>query len=83
MKRLLTKAWLLTLFLLVAFILAACGGAGGGQQGSGSGSEQESAESKPQHVYLIHFRAHALWGERTSAHDSLYIDMWEDYLEPA
>ena len=46
-------------------------------------SEQESAESKPQHVYLIHFRAHELWGERTSAHDSLYIDMWEDYLEPA
>jgi uncharacterized protein (DUF305 family) len=41
---LLTKAWLLTLLLAVAFILAACGGAGGGQQGSGSGSEQESAE---------------------------------------
>jgi nitrile hydratase subunit beta len=46
-------------------------------------SEQESAEPKPQHVYLIHFTAHELWGERTSAHDSLYIDMWEDYLEPA
>jgi uncharacterized protein (DUF305 family) len=41
---LLSKAWLLTLLLAVAFILAACGGAGGGQQGSGSGSEQESAE---------------------------------------
>ncbi len=46
-------------------------------------SEQGSAEPKPQHVYLIHFTAHELWGERTSAHDSLYIDMWEDYLEPA
>ena len=34
MKTLLSKAWLL---LAVAFILAACGGAGGGQQGSGSG----------------------------------------------
>ncbi len=44
MKTLLTKAWLLTLLLAVAFILAACGGAGGGQQGSGSGGEQESAE---------------------------------------
>ena len=44
MKALLTKTWLLTLLLAVTVILAACGGAGGGQQGSGSGSEQESAE---------------------------------------
>jgi uncharacterized protein (DUF305 family) len=44
LKTLLSKAWLLTLLLAVAFILAACGGAGGGQQGSGSDSEQESAE---------------------------------------
>jgi uncharacterized protein (DUF305 family) len=41
---LLSKAWLLTWLLTVAFILAACGSAGGGQQGSGSGGEQESAE---------------------------------------
>jgi uncharacterized protein (DUF305 family) len=44
LKTLLTKAWLLALLLAVAFILAACGGAGGGQQGSGSGGEQKSAE---------------------------------------
>jgi uncharacterized protein (DUF305 family) len=44
MKTLLSKAWPLALLLAVAFILAACGGAGGGQQGSGSGGEQESAE---------------------------------------
>jgi uncharacterized protein (DUF305 family) len=44
LKTLLRKAWLLALLLAVAFILAACGGAGGGQQGSGSGGEQESAE---------------------------------------
>jgi uncharacterized protein (DUF305 family) len=44
LKTLLRKAWPLTRFLAVAFILAACGGAGGGQQGSGSGSEQGSAE---------------------------------------
>src|SRR5215216_2490602 len=31
------KGWLPALLLTVAFILAACGGAGGGQQGSGSG----------------------------------------------
>jgi uncharacterized protein (DUF305 family) len=40
LKTHLTKAWMLTLLLAVAFLLAACGGAGGGQQGSGSGSEQ-------------------------------------------
>src|ERR671916_1111733 len=31
------KGWLPALLLAVAFILAACGGAGGGQQDSGSG----------------------------------------------
>ena len=41
MKTLLTKVWLLTLVLAAAFILTACGGAGGGQQGSGSGGEGE------------------------------------------
>ena len=41
MKTPLTKAWLLALLLAVAFILAACGSAGGGQQGSGSGGGGE------------------------------------------
>ena len=44
MKTILTKTWLLTLLLAVTVILAACGGAGGGQLGSGSGSKQEPAE---------------------------------------
>jgi uncharacterized protein (DUF305 family) len=44
LKTLLTKAWLLTLVLAAAFILTACGGAGGGQQGSGSGGEPGTAE---------------------------------------
>ncbi len=46
-------------------------------------SEQVSVEPKPQHVYLIHYTADELWGEEEFPHDSLYIDMWEDYLEPA
>lgn len=46
-------------------------------------SEPVSAEPKPEHVYLIRFTARELWGEEASAQDSLYIDMWEDYLEPA
>jgi nitrile hydratase len=45
--------------------------------------EQRSSDPKPQHVYLIRFTARELWGEEVSARDSLYIDMWEDYLEPA
>ena len=40
MKTLLSKAWPLALLLTVALILVACGGAGGGQQGNGSASEQ-------------------------------------------
>jgi len=42
-----------------------------------------SLDPKPQHVYLIRFAVRALWGEQASLRDSLYIDMWEDYLEPA
>ena len=37
MKTLLNKAWLLALLVPVAFLLAACGGAGGADQGSESG----------------------------------------------
>jgi nitrile hydratase len=40
-------------------------------------------DPKPQHVYLVRFTARELWGESASARDSLYIDLWEDYLEPA
>ena len=46
MKTLLTKAWLLALLPAVAFILAACGSAGGGQQGSGSGGGGEQGAAK-------------------------------------
>jgi len=40
-------------------------------------------DPKPQHVYLVRFSAQELWGEDAPAGDSLYIDLWEDYLEPA
>jgi nitrile hydratase beta subunit len=39
-------------------------------------------DPKPQHVYLVRFSAQELWGDDRPAQDSLYIDMWEDYLEP-
>ena len=38
---------------------------------------------KPQHVYSVRFAARELWGDQASARDSVYIDLWEDYLEPA
>ena len=38
---------------------------------------------KPQHVYSVRFAARELWGEQASPLDAVYIDMWDDYLEPA
>jgi nitrile hydratase len=38
---------------------------------------------KPQHVYSVRFTARELWGEQVSPRDSVYIDLWEDYLEKA
>ena len=38
---------------------------------------------KPQHVYSVRFAARELWGEQASPRDSVYIDLWDDYLEPA
>ena len=37
----------------------------------------------PQHVYSVRFAARELWGGEASARDSVYLDLWEDYLEPA
>ena len=38
---------------------------------------------KPQHVYSVRFDARELWGEQASRRDSVYLDMWDDYLAPA
>jgi nitrile hydratase subunit beta len=37
----------------------------------------------PQHVYSVRFAARELWGEQASPRDSVYIDLWDDHLEPA
>jgi nitrile hydratase len=34
-------------------------------------------------VYTVSFAARELWGPQASAHDTLRIDMFDDYLEPA
>jgi nitrile hydratase len=36
----------------------------------------------PQHVYSVRFATRELWGAAASSHDSVYLDLWEDYLEP-
>ena len=36
----------------------------------------------PQPLYNVRFAATELWGPGAPPRDSLYIDLWEDYLEP-
>jgi nitrile hydratase subunit beta len=38
---------------------------------------------KPQHVYSVRFAARELWGEQAAVQDSVYVDLWDSYLEPA
>jgi nitrile hydratase subunit beta len=38
---------------------------------------------EPQHLYSVRFTARELWGESASARDSVYLDMWDTYLEHA
>ena len=38
---------------------------------------------KPQHVYSVRFAARELWGDEASPRDSVYVDLWDEYLEPA
>jgi nitrile hydratase subunit beta len=37
----------------------------------------------PQHVYSVRFAARELWGDQAAPQDAVYLDMWDDYLEPA
>jgi nitrile hydratase len=36
---------------------------------------------KPQHVYSVRFDAGELWGPQASPRHSVYLDLWDDYLE--
>ena len=40
------------------------------------------AGTKPQHCYSVSFDARELWGKSASIRERVYIDLWEDYLEP-
>jgi nitrile hydratase beta subunit len=38
---------------------------------------------KPQHLYSVRFAAHELWGEQAPPRDAVYVNLWDDHLEPA
>jgi nitrile hydratase subunit beta len=37
----------------------------------------------PQHVYSVRFTAQELWGSQALPEDSVYVDLWDAYLEAA
>lgn len=38
---------------------------------------------KPQHCYSVYFSAQELWGSKASRNDSVFVDLWDDYLVSA
>jgi nitrile hydratase subunit beta len=36
---------------------------------------------KPQHLYSVGFSARELWGEPAPEHDTVFIDLFDDYLD--
>ena len=38
---------------------------------------------KPQHLYSVRFSARELWGDQAPPQDAVYLDLYDDYLEPA
>ncbi len=40
------------------------------------------AGKRPQHLYSVCFTAREIWGTKAVNKDKVYVDMWDDYLEP-
>jgi hypothetical protein len=38
---------------------------------------------KPQHCYAVRFAGHELWGAAGHDRDTILLDLFDDYLEPA
>jgi nitrile hydratase beta subunit len=38
---------------------------------------------KPQHLYSVRFAARELWGTGAAPKHCVFLDLWEDYLDPA
>jgi nitrile hydratase len=41
-----------------------------------------SLGDKPQHLYSVRFSARELWGKQAAPQDTVYLDLYDDYLEP-
>ncbi len=46
-------------------------------------SHAATGETSPQNLYSVRFTARELWGQQALESDKVYIDLWDDYLEPA
>ena len=44
-------------------------------------SKSQGLGPQPQHIYNVRFEARELWGEEASETESVYIDMWDSYLD--
>jgi nitrile hydratase len=42
-----------------------------------------TGDPKPQHLYNVRFAACELWGPDASTRDSVYVNLWDDHLDPA
>ena len=42
-----------------------------------------SRAQKPQHCYSVRFSARELWGAEAGARDGIFVDLWDDHLDPA
>lgn len=42
-----------------------------------------SRDKKPQHCYSVRFTARELWGPEAPARDCVFVDLWDDHLDPA
>jgi nitrile hydratase subunit beta len=42
-----------------------------------------AGQREGRHLYSVRFEAEALWGESAVPAGAVYVDLWEDYLEPA
>lgn len=38
---------------------------------------------KPQHVYSVRFEGRDVWGPDAIPKQAIYVDLWDDYLDPA
>ncbi len=38
---------------------------------------------RPQHLYSVRFSGRELWGAQAPERDAVYLDLWDDHLDPA